>query len=29
MNSFNVKIGLVDPDIKDFFNIVTGLLAED
>ena len=26
--SFNVKIGLVDPDIKDFFNIVTGLLAD-
>lgn len=26
--SFNVKIGLVDPDIKDFFKIVTGLLAE-
>jgi len=27
--SFNVKIGLVEPDIKDFFNIVTGLLDED
>ncbi len=26
--SFNVKIGLVDPDIKDFFNLVTGLLAD-
>jgi len=26
--SFNVKIGLVDPDIKDFFNIVTGLLID-
>jgi len=26
--SFNVKIGLVNPDIKDFFNIVTGLLAD-
>jgi hypothetical protein len=26
--SFNVKIGLEEPDIKDFFKIVTGLLAE-
>ena len=27
--SFNVKIGLVEPNIKDFFKIITGLLAED
>ena len=27
--SFNVKIGLIEPDIKDFFKIITGLLAEN
>jgi len=27
--SFNVRLGLDEPDIKDFFKIVTGLLAED
>ena len=27
--SLNMRLGLEEPDIKDFFNIVTGLLAED
>ena len=27
--SLNVRLGLEEPDIKDFFKIVTGLLAED
>jgi phosphopentomutase len=27
--SLNMRLGLEKPDIKDFFKIVTGLLAED